>query len=534
MTNLNTENASANTSTAKTADVTWSTQTHIALDPETLFHYLADFSSVRNWDPHVTDAQLTTPGPLRVGSEIALDFRLGFYISKMQYEVQSYEPARKIVLKGSTPLYHAIDTIEVKPDPSNPNWSLVSYGLELFYQKPNMISVNIGKYLTRYFANKALRNLKRLALPDSSRVRPASAVLDRTVFGGIYQFTRFGFFNMKKRSHPLPVSAKGLKAVITGSTAGIGREIATELARAQVEIIMVNRTQHKADDFAASLRERFGATVHSYITDMSNIDSTVKTMKTIAQDFPQIDILINNAGELLNDRQETSEGFEHNFAVLLLAPFVVTQTLLPSLQSPNENRTDNPARVINMCSGGLYTQGLHLEDLQYKQGEFNGAKAYARAKRGLLDITEHYSRTIDKYKVVFHAMHPGWVHTPGVEKSLASFLKTTKAVLRTPFQGADTAIWLALSQVAGQSSGLFWLDRQPHTTSIFPGTKTHPTLQSELYARLDLLQKQNNQNPNVLANTLDTEQPDTGQPDTKKPGTGEAQTTNDVIIPKQA
>ena len=519
MLNLKSDDTSTNRSPNLTADVTWSAQTHIALDPETLFHYLADFSSVRNWDPHVTDAQLITSGPLKVGSEFALDFRLGFHISKMQYKIQSYEPPHKIVLKGSTPLYHAIDTIVVKPDPSNPHWSMVSYGLELFYQKPNIISVKLGQRLTRYFANKALRNLKRLALPDSGRTKSASAILDKTVFGGIYQFTRFGFFNMKKRSHPLPVNAKSLKAVITGSTAGIGREIATELARAQVEIIMVNRTQQKADDFAELLRERFGAKIHSYITDMSNIHDTAKTMTMIAQDFPQIDLLINNAGELLNDRQETLEGFEHNFAVLLLAPFVVTQHLLPSLLSAHEHNPDRPARVINMCSGGLYTQGLNLDDLQYKQGEFNGAKAYARAKRGLLDVTEHYSRTIDKYKVVFHAMHPGWVHTPGVEKSLASFLKTTKAVLRTPFQGADTAIWLALSEVAGQSSGLFWLDRQPHTTSIFPGTRTHPSQQSELFARLDLLQKQNNQNSKTLTGDLES---------------GEQATTENLTIPKQA
>ncbi|MDH3788627.1 MAG: hypothetical protein OES53_08695, partial [Xanthomonadales bacterium] len=72
--------------------------------------------------------------------------------------------------------------------------------------------------------------------------------------------------------------------------------------------------------------------------------------------------------------------------------------------------------------------------------------------------------------VTVNAMHPGWADTPGVRHSLPGFHKLTRAILRTPEQGADTIVWLAAAPEAAEHSGKFWLDREPHLSAIFPGT----------------------------------------------------------------
>lgn len=469
---------------SRIADISWSATTTLAVQPEQLFRYLSDFTSARLWDPQVADAQLIDTGKIGTGSKFTLDYKIGAFVVPLTYEIVEFDAPHRIILKGSADNFEGTDEVHVKPDPANPAQSQLTYSLNIHFKKRNFMAAKFGQLMVNRVAKQALRNLQRLPFNDSGRIKHYPRILDKTLLG-LFQFTKFGFYQAKRNSQPLPVTSSH-RVVLTGCTSGIGREIAIELARAQVELIIINRDATKALELVQELQKRFDANVHSYICDLSNINQTLATARRIRKDFPTLDGLINNAGVLLNERQETNEGLETNFAVLLMAPFVLTQTLLPALEA---NATQDPARVINMCSGGLYTQGLHLDDLQYEKGKFNGAKAYARAKRGLLDITEHQARLYDKYKVVFHAMHPGWVLTPGVEKSMKSFLKVTRKVLREPFQGADTAVWLALAETPAKSSGLFWLDRAQHTTSVFPGTKTHPSEQAELFNKLESMMK---------------------------------------------
>jgi hypothetical protein len=82
-------------------------------------------------------------------------------------------------------------------------------------------------------------------------------------------------------------------------------------------------------------------------------------------------------------------------------------------------------------------------------------------------------------------MHPGWADTPAVSHSLPKFYEKTRPWLRTPEQGADTIVWLAATPEAAQTTGLFWLDRTPHSTAIFPGTRSSPETQAALRKKLD-------------------------------------------------
>ena len=150
---------------------------------------------------------------------------------------------------------------------------------------------------------------------------------------------------------------------------------------------------------------------------------------------------------------------------MLLSPYILTERLCPLLQ-----QADSP-RVVNVLSGGMYTQKIDVDDLQSQNSEYSGSVAYAKAKRGLMILTEEWADRWADNGIVVNAMHPGWVDTPGVEEALPGFYKVTKRFLRTPEEGADTAVWLATSSEAAKVSGKFWLDRDQHPSHLSDRTK---------------------------------------------------------------
>lgn len=134
-------------------------------------------------------------------------------------------------------------------------------------------------------------------------------------------------------------------------------------------------------------------------------------------------------------------------------------------------RASAPARIINVASGGMYTTGIDVDDLQYEKKAWNGAEAYARTKRALVIMTELWAEELRGSGIVVHAMHPGWADTPGIATSLPAFHALTRLVLRSADQGADTITWLAAAPEVAQVSGWFWLDREPRITHVFSGTE---------------------------------------------------------------
>jgi NAD(P)-dependent dehydrogenase (short-subunit alcohol dehydrogenase family) len=140
--------------------------------------------------------------------------------------------------------------------------------------------------------------------------------------------------------------------------------------------------------------------------------------------------------------------------------------------------------VILVSSGGLYTQALHVDDLEHLKGRFEGAQAYARSKRAQLGLVSHWSQGWEGSGVTVNAMHPGWAATPGVAKSLPGFDRRMKSFLRDARMGADTVVWLATSPCAGGSTGKFWFDRKVRPTEVLPGTAISDAGQQELISFL--------------------------------------------------
>ena len=282
-------------------------------------------------------------------------------------------------------------------------------------------------------------------------------------------FTRAGFV-IRRRLFSWTAaewsSMVGRTVVITGPTSGLGREAAGSFARMGARIVLVGRDASRLERTAAELRgENPDAPIHTVVADMSSLASVRAVADRILEGEPRIDVIVDNAGAMLAERQVTPEGFERTFATMVLGPFVLIARLLPRLaESPD-------ARIVAVTSGGMYTQALPLDDLGYERGVYDGPRAYARAKRAQVALVREWSRRLHGRHIVVNAMHPGWADTPGLEASLPGFRDLVGPLLRTPAEGADTVVWLASAPEARRMTGRVFLDRRPRPFDRVPSTR---------------------------------------------------------------
>ncbi|XP_024141879.1 dehydrogenase/reductase SDR family member 12 [Oryzias melastigma] len=290
---------------------------------------------------------------------------------------------------------------------------------------------------------------------------------------GLQEYTKSGYEAAAKHFVPsdLDVNLSGRSFMVTGANSGIGKAAAQEIAIRGGTVHLVCRNKGRAEAAKDEIVERSkNENVHVHIVDMSS----AKQVWEFAQNFSQnnkIHVLINNAGCMVNQRELTDEGLEKNFATNTLGTYILTTALIPSLKE-----VEDP-RVITVSSGGMLTQKLNMDDLQFEKGTFDGTMAYAQNKRQQVTLTEKWAA--QHKDIHFSSMHPGWADTPAVQSSMPSFHAKMQSKLRTEAMGADTVVWLAVSAAAiKQPSGLFFQDRKPVPTHL-PLAWSRPSTQDE-------------------------------------------------------
>lgn len=288
-------------------------------------------------------------------------------------------------------------------------------------------------------------------------------ILERTVVGS---FTNIGY-KLRKREYEALPSMDGRTVVVTGATSGLGKASAEAMIELGAQVVVVARNEAKATELGAS---------SYHIGDLSLMADVRRVAKEIAEAHERIDVLVNNAGALFNEREETAEGLERTFALDLLSPYLLTKLLRPLL--------GEGSRVINVVSGGMYTARLSVANLENTREPYKGAAAYARAERALVILTEIWAEEWKDDGVIVHSMHPGWADTQGLEDSLPVFRKVVGPFLRTAAEGADTIVWLAAAEEPGESSGLFWHDRAPRDTHMSDRTVERPGARQRLLEAL--------------------------------------------------
>jgi dehydrogenase/reductase SDR family protein 12 len=282
--------------------------------------------------------------------------------------------------------------------------------------------------------------------------------LDRTIVLG------YGRTGMAVRRHlpgwstELP-RMEGSRVLVTGAASGIGLAACQGFARLGASVLAVARSGHRAESATEQIRAAVpGADVRPLVCDVANLRELRTLAKILERDEQGLDVLVNNAGVMPDDRERSVDGYELMFATHVLAPFALTSWTRSLLERCA------PARVINVSSGGMYGQRLRADDPQSERDSYGPKKVYARTKREEVVISELWAERLRDDGVVVHAMHPGWVDTKGVREWLPIFRALTLPIIRSPEQGADTVVWLGAAPEALRSTGRFWHDRRQRPT----------------------------------------------------------------------
>ncbi|MBV9416582.1 MAG: SDR family NAD(P)-dependent oxidoreductase [Solirubrobacterales bacterium] len=297
--------------------------------------------------------------------------------------------------------------------------------------------------------------------------------LDLSVVGG---YTNVGY-RIRSRGWTALPRMDGKVVLITGATSGLGRAAADGYARLGATVWLAVRNRERGEDARASVLEHLGeADVHVELCDLSRQGSVRQFAERFAAEAPRLDVLVNNAGVLTQERELSADGIELTLATNVIGPFLLTQLLAPVLER------SSPSRIVNVSSGGMYTQKLRADDLQSEQEDFDGPTVYARTKRAEVVLTELWAERLAGTGITAHAMHPGWADTAGLRASLPRFHRVTRPLLRSPSQGADTIVWLGAAREPGETSGGFWHDRRRRPTHLLPGTRETEAERDRLWA----------------------------------------------------
>ncbi len=448
------------------------------------FRYLLDFSRCEEWDPGVLSAARKGVAPLGVGAAFTVECALPIGSITLDYKTVQARENTLIKLIGTCRYFTVEDTIEFSEESkAGALMTRISYRAVFnFKQIPNVLLRAAAPGL-RKVGKQAVDGLNA-ALCDDFPVPEQTALSelgDKLVLPGMAYFSRLGYTRARPHFNPMSADISGKRVLLTGASSGIGLAAAHDLARRGAELLLVVRDRAKGEKVVTDIKQRSGnSSVSLLIADMSLLDDVDSLVKTLRSRRKPIDILINNAGALFDEQRDTEEGFDESMALLLLAPYRLMTGLKPVLE-----RADDP-RVINVVSGGMYTQRLNLRALVTPPVDnYSGSAVYAQAKRALMIATEALAHDWENEGIVVNAMHPGWADTAGVRSALPEFYKLTKGILRTPQQGADTIIWLAVASEAASVSGELFLDRTPRDPYLIPGTCESESLRALL---LDCLQ----------------------------------------------
>ena len=296
-----------------------------------------------------------------------------------------------------------------------------------------------------------------------------SNALDAAVVPG---FSKIGYAIRKRLGNWQPISGfdlRGKTIVITGPTSGLGKEVARQLAPTGANLVLVARNEEKCARVIEEISPLCTGSKPIFVrAEMGDLESVRSACVLIQQLFSHVDVLIHNAGALLNTRQVSPQGIEQTVASHVVGPFLMTTLLLPLMHG---------GRVVTVSSGGMYTSALpafdHGESLEMPVHKYNGSKQYAIAKRAQVTLNELWAKS--ETQTEFVAMHPGWADTPGVQESIPGFRRVTAPILRSASEGADTIAWLTAVNPLPGASGTFWSDREVRPTHKSPHSKKMDT-----------------------------------------------------------
>src|SRR3712207_3660279 len=230
--------------------------------------------------------------------------------------------------------------------------------------------------------------------------------------------------------------------LVTGATDGLGKRVALDLAAKGATVLLHGRNRERLEAALEELRGETGSEkVRSYLADFSSLGAVRGLAERVLEEEERLDVLINNAGVIVPEREESEDGYELVFAVNYLAQFLLTGLLLPLL------RDSAPARIVNVASAGQ--SPVDFDDVMLERG-YDGLRAYTRSKLAQIMFTFELAGRLGGSGVSANALHPASL----METRMV--LETFGRAMSTVREGTEATVRLVVSRELEGVTGRYY------------------------------------------------------------------------------
>jgi NAD(P)-dependent dehydrogenase (short-subunit alcohol dehydrogenase family) len=245
---------------------------------------------------------------------------------------------------------------------------------------------------------------------------------------------------------------EGKTILITGSTDGIGKQTALELSKMGANVLLHGRNQNRGGNALEEIKKKTGNNkIEFFIADLSSQKQVRLLAEKIQEKHNRLDVLINNAGVYMKERQLTEDGLEMTFAVNHLSHFLLTYLLLDLLKK------SSPSRIINISSIAHQSGSVDFDNLQGEK-KFSSYGAYALSKLANILFTYKLAEKLKNTGVTVNCLHPGVINT----KLLRAGFGFGGASLDV---GAETPVYLAISLEVENITGRYFVKKKETKSS---------------------------------------------------------------------
>jgi retinol dehydrogenase-12 len=249
--------------------------------------------------------------------------------------------------------------------------------------------------------------------------------------------------------------------LVTGASSGIGLATSWQLAKLGATVVMIARDDDRGRAAKLKVLDKSGnQNVHVFLVDFASLPQIRGLAKKFLAKFPALHVLINNAAVIPLNRQTSEDGYELQFAVNHLAPFLLTNLLLPLMKA------SQPARIINVSSSVHHSGRINFNDLQSKR-RYHPNTVYANTKLANVLFTTQLAKMLLGSGVTANCLHPGVIDTK-LYKNYMGTVRPAGADDDELERGAATTVYLASSGEVADISGKYFAyqqERQPSSTS---------------------------------------------------------------------
>ncbi len=253
---------------------------------------------------------------------------------------------------------------------------------------------------------------------------------------------------------------EGKTVLVTGGTNGIGRATALELARRGARVSIVGRDEQRCRATRDMILQRTGREVAYQVADLSSQAEVRRLAAEFLGANDRLDVLVNNAGAIIRDREESVDGMEMTLALNHLAPFLLTSLLIDVI------RSSSPARIVNVSSLAHILGRIDFDDLQTRNG-YSAMKAYSQSKLANILFTNGLAEMLEGTRVTANSLHPGIVDSGfgRLKGGRRAGFGLMNALGISPERGAETSIFLASSPEVEGVAGKYWAKKRVRTPS---------------------------------------------------------------------